>query len=148
MPWRFHLKTLNSALIPLILLAAGAASAQTVSVSPFSLTCSGLSGGSSVPQNLSVLASGGNAQVAVLPSQSWLTVSPSVATTPQQFTVTANPAGLTPGVYQDANFRVIGPNNTVTVPVTFTVSSIAVTPQSLSFAYTAGANVNPLSQNL
>jgi uncharacterized protein (TIGR03437 family) len=69
--------------------------------------------------------------------------------------VTANPTNpsvLSPGTYTDTNFRIINlnsqTNNTVTVPVTFTVSSIAVTPQTLSFAYTMGSNTNPLSQNL
>src|SRR5580693_5506738 len=125
--WRFYLKTLNSVLISLALLAAGTASAQTISVTSSSLSFSGLAGGVSVSQTMTVLSSGGNTSVALFPSQSqtWLTVSPQVGTTPLQVTVTANPAGLSAGTYQ-ASVQVESTNNTVAVPVTFTVSSIAV----------------------
>jgi len=88
--------------------------------------------------------------VVLFPSQSWLTVTPSFGTTPQTFTVTANPTSptiLSPGTYQDTNFRIEGPNNTIVVPVTLTVSSIAVAPQTLSFAYALGGNASQ-SQNL
>jgi uncharacterized protein (TIGR03437 family) len=153
--WRFSLKTLNFLLISVVLLAAGAASAQTISVSSSSLTFSAQAGGSAVSQSITVSATGGSTSVVLFPSQTWLTVNPGSATvsgtTPQTFTVTANPAFptiLSPGTYQDTNFRIIGQNNTVVVPVTLTVSSIAVTPQTLSFAYTAGSNVQPLGQNL
>ncbi len=70
---------------------------------------------------------------------------------PQTFTVTVNPTSpniLSPGTYQDTDFRIIGQNNTIVVPVTLTVSSIAVTPQTLSFAYTAGSDIQPPAQNL
>src|SRR5580700_6629728 len=149
--WRFSLKTLNFPLISLVLLAVGAASAQTISVSSSSLTFSAQAGGSAVSQSITVSSTGGNTSVALFPSQSWLTVTPSVGTTPQTFTVTANPTNptiLSPGTYQDTNFRIISQNNTVVVPVTLTVSSVAVTPQTLSFAYTAGSNTQPLGQNL
>jgi len=69
-------------------------------------------------------------------SQSWLTVTLRLETTPEQFTVTANPTSptiLSPGPYQDT-IQIIGQNNTILVPVSLTVSSIAVTPQTLSFA--------------
>jgi uncharacterized protein (TIGR03437 family) len=139
------LKTLNFPLISVMLLAAGAAGAQTVSVSSSSLTFSALAGGSAVSQSITVSATGGNTSVVLFPSQSWLTVTPSFGTTPQTFTVTANPTSptiLSPGTYQDTNFRIEGPNNTVIVPVTLTVSSIAVAPQTLSFAYTVGGNAS------
>ena len=142
------MKTLNFPLISLVLLAAGAASAQTISVSSSSLTFSALAGGSAVSQSITVTAIGGNTPVELFPSQSWLTVTPLTGTSGQTFTVTANPTGLSPGTYQDTNFRIIGQNNTVVVPVTLTVSSIAVAPQTLSYAYTAGSNVQPLGQNL
>jgi uncharacterized protein (TIGR03437 family) len=148
--WRFSLKTLNFSLIALLLVAAGAASAQTISVSSSSLTFSAQAGGSAVSQSITVSATGGNTSIALFPSQSWLTVTPSTGTTGQSFTVTANPTSpviLSPGTYQDTDFRIIGPNNTVVVPVTLTVSSIAVAPQTLSFAYTLGGNASQ-SQNL
>jgi uncharacterized protein (TIGR03437 family) len=150
MLWRFSLKTLNSLLISLVLLAAGAASAQTISVSSASLTFSALAGGSAVSQSITVTATGGNTSVVLFKSQLWLTITPSTGTTPQTFTVTANPTSptiLSPGTYQDT-IQIIGQNNTILVPVTLTVGAIAVTPQTLTFAYTAGSNTQPLAQNL
>jgi len=150
MLWRLSLKTLNSVLISLVLLAAGAASAQTISVNSSSLTFSALAGGSAVSQSITVSATGGNTSVVLFKSQSWLTITPSTGTTPEQFLVTANPTSptlLLPGPYQDT-IQIIGQNNTVLVPVTLTVSSIAAAPQTLSFAYTAGSNSQPSGQNL
>src|SRR5580700_2218376 len=120
--WRFSLKTLNFPIISLVLLAVGAASAQTISVSSSSLTFSALAGGSAVSQSITVSATGGNTSVALFKSQSWLTITPSIGTTPQTFTVTANPTSpaiLSPGTYQDS-IQVISQNNTVVVPVTLT----------------------------
>jgi uncharacterized protein (TIGR03437 family) len=149
--WRFSLKTLSSPLISLVLLAAGAANAQTISVSSSSLTFSAQAGGPAVSQSITVSSTGGNTPVELFPSQTWLTVTPLTGTTPQTFTVTVNPTSpaiLSPGTYQDTDFRIIGQNNTIIVPVTLTVSSIAVAPQTLVFAYTAGSNTEPASQNL
>src|SRR5271165_6925697 len=122
-----RLKTLRFIPISLALIAIGTASAQTVSVSPTSLSLTGLTGGSAVSQTLSISATGGNAAFAVFPSQSWLTAAPASGTTPLQVTVTANPAGLNPGTYTDTNFRVVTSTQTITVPVTFTVGPISVT---------------------
>lgn len=84
----------------------------------------------------------------MFPSQSWLSVSPSSGNAPAQVTVTANPTGLAAGTYTDPNFRVITANQTVTVPITFTVGVITVTPQSLNFAYTIGSTAGSQSQTL
>src|ERR1700722_14764903 len=94
-----RLKTLKSFLISLALIAVGTASAQTVSVSPTSLSFSGLVGGSAVSQTLNITASGSNTTVAVFPSQSWLTVSlsPANGLTPVQQTGRANPPGVSAG---------------------------------------------------
>ena len=62
-------------------------------------------------------------------------------------TVTANPAGLAAGTYTDNSFRVQTATQTISVPVTFTVGAITVTPQSLSFAYTLGG-ITPPGQTL
>jgi uncharacterized protein (TIGR03437 family) len=50
------------------------------------------------------------------------------------------------GTYTDPNFRVLTANQTITVPVSFTVGPITVSPQSLSFAYTAGSPGTPQGQ--
>ncbi len=126
----------------------GAVSAQTVSISPTALSLAGIVGGSPVSQLLNISAAGGYTTVAVLPSHSWLSATPSSGVTPLQVTVTANPAGLAAGTYTDNNFRVVTSTQTVTVPITFVVGSITVTPTSLSFAYTMGTQINPPGQFL
>ncbi|MGA7241183.1 MAG: hypothetical protein WBY44_36210, partial [Bryobacteraceae bacterium] len=98
--------TLRSIPISLALIVVGAASAQTVSVSPTSLSFTALVGGSAVSQTLNITATGTNTTAAVFYSASWLTVSPASGTTPLQVTVTANPAGLAAGTYTDNSFRV------------------------------------------
>jgi uncharacterized protein (TIGR03437 family) len=137
------LTTLRSIPISLALIVVGAASAQTVSVSPTSLSFTALVGGSAVSQTLNITATGTNTTAAVFYSASWLTVSPASGTTPLQVTVTANPAGLAAGTYTDNSFRVQTSTQTISVPVTFTVGAITVTPQSLSFAYTSGGSSPP-----
>ncbi len=97
---------------------------------------------------LTISATGGNTAFAVFPSQSWLSVSPSSGTTPLQVTVTANPAGLSASTYMDNNFKVVTATQTILVPVTFTVSALGVSPQSIGFAYTIGNPANPQGQVL
>ena len=143
-----RLKTLKNIIFSLALAAVGTASAQTVTTSPTSLTFTGLFGGSAVSQNLSIAVSGSNTGFAVFPSQSWLTVNPSTGNAPAQVTVTANPTGLPTGTYTDSNFRIVTANQTITVPVSFTVGAITVTPQALSFAYTLQSPVTPQGQTL
>jgi trimeric autotransporter adhesin len=106
-----------------------------------------LVGGSAVSQTLNITATGSNTTAAVFYSASWLSVSPASGTTPLQVTVTANPAGLAAGTYTDNSFRVQTATQTISVPVTFTVGAITVTPQSLSFAYTLGG-ITPPGQTL
>lgn len=141
------MKTLKNILIPLTLIAAGSASAQTVTVSPTALNFSGLVGGQAVSQTLNVSVSSGSAAFAAFPTQTWLTVNPSSGTAPAQLTVTANPANLAAGSYTDTNFRIVTSNQTIVIPVTFNVGAIAVTPQSLSLSYTLGSATLP-SQTL
>ena len=83
-------------------------SANTLSVTPGSLTFSQAANGSApASQTLNVTstgaASGGqitfSTTVSLNQGQGWLTVSPANATTPGALTVTANGAGLTPGTY-------------------------------------------------
>lgn len=142
------MKILNIIPITLTLIAAGAASAQTVSVNPTSLNFTGLVGGNSVSQTLNVTSTGGTAAFAVFPSQSWLSVTPGSGTTNSQVTVTANPTGLSAGTYSDNNFHVVTGTQTIAVPVTFTVGAITVNPQNVAFAYTLGSPSNPQGQLL
>ncbi len=146
------MKTLRSIPISLALIAVGVASAQTVSVSPATLGFTGLFGGPAVSQPLNITSTGGSAFVAVQPTQTWLTVSPTSATVSATtaFQVTANPTSptvLSTGTYNDT-LKVLTATQTILVPVTFTVGAIAVSPQSLSFAYTANSLTFPQGQTL
>ncbi len=141
------MKTLSSILFSLAALATGVATAQTVSVSPTSLNFSAQFGGPAVSQTLTITSTGGSTTIGVTPSQFWLSASPTSGSTPQTVTVTANPAGLPVGTYTDTNFRVLSvQGQTITIPVTMTVSSFTVSPQSLSFSYVANSGATPVGQ--
>ena len=104
--------------------------------------------------NTLTLASNGQpAAFTVMPGTSsggqWLSVAPSSGTTPATLTVTANPSGLTGGIYF-GDLSIQGPANTVHVPVSLSISSaqppggvpggsLSVSPASLSFYLPAGA---------
>lgn len=73
----------------------------------------------------------------------WLSVTPSGGTTPANLTVSVNPAGLTPAVYNGTiTISSAGAGNSpLTVSVTFTVTAaptISATPGSLSFGFQIG----------
>ncbi len=143
--WRSLLKKLNSIIcLIVILITAGALSAQTVSVSPTSLTFSALTGGAVQTQSLTV-NNAGSPTFAVFSNATWLRIktasdtgngSPSLAgSTPATITVTADPTGLPSGVVQGGLTVVGNSGPSLTVPVTFTVSSIGVAPSPVTFAY-------------
>ena len=56
------------------------------------------------------------------------------------------PGRAQPGTYTDSNFRVVSSTQTITVPVTFTVGPISVSPQSLNFSYVANSSNFPSGQ--
>lgn len=131
------------------LLAAGGLHAQTVSTDKTSLSFSGLVGGSAVSQTLNITSSGGAINFFVFPNAPWLKVNPQSGTTPSAVTVTADPSSptsLTPGTY-NSTLSVFGGSSSVSVQVSFTVTTIGVNPQSLQFAYTIGGSV-PGLQNI
>ena len=69
-------------------------------------------------------------------------------TTPSSLTVVASPAGLNPGTY-NATVSVFNAVNSVPVAVTLTISTLGVSPSSITFgAYTAGNPTVPASQNI
>lgn len=108
-------------------------SSNALSVSAVSLSFAQAGGGPApAPQTVSVASSGGSsgaqitfaAAVIYNQGQSWLTVSPSNATTPATLTVTANGAGLTPGTYTGQ----------------IVLSSPGVGPQTINVTLTVGAS--------
>ncbi len=74
----------------------------------------------------------------------WLTFSPSSGNTPATVVLTANPAGLIPGIYP-APLIVTSGATTITVPAQLTVtgSNLVATPSILTFNYTPGSPLPP-----
>ena len=95
---------------------------------------------------LAIASSDGSAQpftVAVgASSNNWLTVSPSSGTTPESVTLTANPAGLIPGIYIVSVTVTMPalpiPTLTIQVQLTITGSNLAASPSALTFNYVPG----------
>ena len=141
-----------------IVLAAGAVNlhAQTVAVDKGSLTFSAQFGGATQSQTLNVTSSTGAAiSFNASSNANWLTVNGLIGTsgtTPSTLTVAANPTGLNPGTY-NATVSVFGAANTasnpVSVGVTLTISTIGVSPSSITFTgYTAGSTTVPAAQTI
>jgi streptogramin lyase len=72
----------------------------------------------------------------------WLSSAPSSGVTPAIINIGINPTGLAPGAYQGTiTIRSNLANNILTVPVSLLViSSLRVSPQSLSFRHTIGSS--------
>jgi uncharacterized protein (TIGR03437 family) len=92
---------------------------------------------------LAVSASDGSAQaftIAAGASQyNWLTLSPTSGTTPATVTLTANPAGLVPGIYLIPVTVTMPalpvPTKTIQAQLTITGSNLAASPNMLTFNY-------------
>ncbi len=138
------MKRLSCAFIWIALLsAAGALSAQTISVDQSSLTFNALVGTTPVQQTLNITSTGGNTTFTVgsNPVGGWLKFTPASGTTPSAITVTADPTNLAPGTYNGTLFIYGGTGSAVPVTVTFMVSSIAASPTLLTFTYQQGTSV-------
>src|ERR1035437_8566662 len=133
-------------ILPLLaLVSAQSLSAQTLVVDKPTLTFSGQVGGAAVTQTVNVTSStGASIPFALIVPQaySWLKVggqSIVSGNTPAAVTITADPAGLAAGTYPatpPALIAVSGglANNNPPIAVTFNVSTIGVSPQSLTYA--------------
>jgi uncharacterized protein (TIGR03437 family) len=151
-------KVLSIAYMMLPLLALSSAhrlSAQTLVVDKTTLTFSGQVGGSgpTPSQTVNVTSSTGAALPFTLsyPSSPWLKVNGQlfgfVGTTPAALTITADPTGLAIGTY-NATISIQGGTNNPSIAVTFSVGTIGVSPQSLTFSYTLNSNNFPVPQNI
>ena len=128
----------------------GALQAQnSLTVGPITVFLSGTVGGAPVQQSFAVTSS----PVAAVPftgtfsNASWLTLAPTSGTTPATLTVTANPAGLTPGIYS-TNIILNSSNATAVAQlVVFTVNNpntpLSVTPANVIFSYQPGMPLPP-----
>ena len=150
--------SISPLILPLLALAsAHFLSAQTLVVDKPTLTFSGQVGGSAAsvaPQTVNVTSSTGAPINFTLsyPNSPWLKVNGQllgiVGTTPAAVNITADPTGLSAGIYGPANIVVSGGSSSTNPPiaVTFNVSTIGVNPASLAFTYTVLSNIFPASQ--
>lgn len=123
-----------------------AGNGQTLNVSPISLSFTGqVGGGSASPQTVAISSATNGQAFSAQTNVSWLKVSPASGSTPSTLTVTADPAGLSTGTVSGTLFITGG--NTVQIPVSFSVGSLGVSPQSLQFFYTLNGPF-PTAQSL
>jgi hypothetical protein len=132
------------------ILVTGAQSTATLSAPSNGLTFSSLEGSIPAAQTINVSAGGATTSWGVSTSAAWLKATASSSLTPGVASISANPAGLSPGTYT-ANVTIAAPgaaNSPVTVPVTFAVKNalLAVQPSSLTFF--AATATNPPSQSM
>ena len=100
---------------------------------------------------LTISASDGSAQpfsIATGATQyNWLTLSPTSGTTPGTVKLTANPAGLIPGIYvTPITVTIPGlpiPTKTIQAQLTVTGSNLAASPNMLTFTYQPGLPLPP-----
>ena len=131
--------------IPLAITLTVAPPALTLA--PTTLSFTAQVGGVAPPVELVTTGSSNGAaigySVTASSAENWLSVKPATATTPKSISISANPAGLSPGTYS-GTVIVDSPgasNSPIPFPVTFTVTpapSFAVTPELLTFAAKAG----------
>ena len=145
--------TKRLALVGLLLVLPAALDAQTLSVDHQSLIFTTQAGGPPTSQAVNVTSSPAATVILVTvvettdTSVTWLSVSPGGGSTPVGLAVTINPSALPVGTYTGSVvISVFGGSNSVTVNVTLTVTSILVTPSSLSFESSAGTT--PLGQSV
>jgi len=129
-------------------LAAGGLHAQTLSATPSTLSFSAQFGGAKVAQTLNITSSGALINFFANTNTSWLTVNPTSGSTPSAMTVTADPTGLNAGTYNASISIFVGSTVVATVPVSFTVSTIGASPQSLQFSTVSGSTPGTLTITL
>ncbi len=120
------------------------------SVTPSSLTFSSVGSTAPAAQSLNVTAGGAQTTWAATSNVSWLTVSTSTTMTPGQLTVAANPAGLSSGSYS-GTVTISAPgasNSPLTIPVTLSVETAALSTTPSSLAFFAASGTNPAAQTL
>ena len=115
----------------------GVQNAVVLDPPPASFVFNSVGGAIPAPQNVNVTAAGAITTWSARSNAAWLTVSESTTLTPGQLTVSANPTGLAAGAYSGVvTLSAPGASNSpIAIPVTFTVSSsaLSLTPSSLTF---------------
>jgi uncharacterized protein (TIGR03437 family) len=125
---------------------------STLTVSPTPVFLNAVSNGGPVSVSVAVLGSPGATVTLATPAVPWLTLSTQSATVPATVTFTANPAGMSPGVYGTSVTISDASGVTAAVPVAMTVnasgSTVSAAPGSLVFNFAQGAGApgaQPLS---
>jgi hypothetical protein len=133
-----------------LLLSSTLQAQNSLTVSSSTIFLNGLVGGSPVQQTFTISSSPATTvpfTITPRATASWLTVAPSNGGTFSTITLTANPAGLSPGIYS-ATLDVTSPNATTTsLTVVFTVNTPATplvpAPNTLTFNSTAASPLPP-----
>jgi uncharacterized protein (TIGR03437 family) len=128
-----------------VILNVTASTASPITASPTSVSFSQVSGGTAPASQTVSLTSTASTPFNASSDQTWLSVAPTsgtAGTTAAMLTLSVNAAGLGTGVF-NANVTITGGATTVTVPVSFTITStaptaISATPSSLTFSQIAG----------
>ena len=140
------LSIILSLIAVLLLIGAPTLSAQVLIPVPTSLAMSAQAGGQAVTATLNLTSSGSSLHFSIVPNVLWLSTSVSQGDTAATVTITANPTGLAPGA-NAGSLTIFAGGALYTVPVTLTISSIGVVPQSLTFNYLLGSNSFPAAQS-
>jgi uncharacterized protein (TIGR03437 family) len=124
----------NTLLIPVTFTISGV-TGQTLTADKTSLAFIGQLGGPiTAAQTVTVSSATAGQPFTVQTNASWLKVTPASGSTPTTLSVTADPTGLSAGTL-NATLTISG-INTIQIPVSFTIGSLGVSPQSLQFLYT------------
>jgi uncharacterized protein (TIGR03437 family) len=128
-------------------------STATLTATPANLGFAFLIGNPNPPaQTVSLTATQAGSFTTSIANGSWLTVTSSSATTPAALTVSVNPGTLASGTYTATiSITSAATSAPLLVPVTLVISSqptLAVSPSSLTFTTSAGANPPSQSVNL
>ena len=118
--------------------------------SPSSISFGALPGNTPPPQVLNITASGASTTWAASVSNgaSWLTAVASATLTPGTLTISANPTGLSEGVYT-ATITLSAPgaaNSPISIPVTLAVKTAVLSVTPSTFNFFGASNLNPTSQ--
>ncbi len=124
-------------------------SGSLVGASPTALSFTQTAGASATVSQLLQVTGATGTNFSLSTNVSWLSLSAATGAAPAAVTISASASALSPGTYT-GTINVLGPANSVSVPVTFTVgsaSAAALSTTNLAFTHTIGA-ANPASQTI
>lgn len=143
---------INPVTVPVTFTVTATPMPPAIGTSPTSLAFTATQGGSNpANQTLSISNTGGGTLTwSASPNTTWLAVSPASATGNGTLTVSASTGILTAGSYTGNIILSATGSSNITIPVTFTVTSvqtISLSPSTLNYSATQGA-ANPANQTV